>query len=94
MIDISNMDPADVLRKLYNASKPQGLGFLSYKEEIMTLEDAREWLAKFPEGHPPYFDYLNGRIMKVRIHGDTLDPRLYDRDNGAGAAARALGVKE
>ena len=39
-----------------------------------------------------YFDYLQGRVMKVRIQGDELDPRLYDRDNGEGAAEQAIWV--
>ena len=28
--------------------------------------------------------------MKIDLSGDTLDVRLYDRDNGYGAAAAAL----
>ena len=36
------------------------------------------------------FDYLAGRVMKVELGGDTLDPWLYDRDNGRGAALEAL----
>ncbi len=37
-----------------------------------------------------YFDYLNGRVMKVDISKNQLEERFYDRDNGQGAAARAL----
>lgn len=36
------------------------------------------------------FDYLNGRVMKVSLSGDEFDPWGYDRDNGQGAAERAL----
>lgn len=32
-----------------------------------------------------YFDYLNGRVMKIEIGGDELSARTYDRDNGADA---------
>jgi hypothetical protein len=28
--------------------------------------------------------------MKVDLSGDDLDPRLYDRDNGEGAAVNAI----
>lgn len=28
--------------------------------------------------------------MKISLEGDTLEPRAYDRDNGAGAAERAI----
>ena len=37
-----------------------------------------------------YFDYLYGRVLKVWIKGDELDSRLYNRDNGEGAAERAI----
>jgi hypothetical protein len=37
-----------------------------------------------------YFDYVGGRPLKIDITGDELDPRLYDRDQGEGAAAMAI----
>ncbi len=37
-----------------------------------------------------YFDYLFGRVMKVDISGDELQTRWFDRDNGEGAAERAI----
>ena len=83
-IDISGMDKADVLCKLHHASFQQGMGALQ-KDIPLTHEDAGELLKQ-----TTYFDYLRGRIMKVSLKGDTLDPWLYDRDNGEGAAARAL----
>lgn len=36
------------------------------------------------------FDYLKGRVMKVNLSGDTLNEWGYDRDNGTGAAERAI----
>lgn len=87
MIDLSNKDKADVLAKLYNASRPQGLGFLQADDNDMTTEEARELL----DSGQTYFDYLRGRVMKVNLRGDKLDPRRYDRDNGQGAAAAAIG---
>jgi len=36
------------------------------------------------------FDYLKGRVLKVDISGDELETQGYDRDNGQGAAARAI----
>ena len=87
MIDISKRDKAEVLAALYNAAKPQGMGFLHYTPDPMTKEEAVALLAK-----DTYFDYVKGRVMKVDLERDTFDPRLYDRDNGDGAAARALGI--
>ena len=86
-IDISKMDKAEVLAKLYNNSKPQGMGMLHYDSTEMTTEEAGELLKT-----NTYFDYLKGRVMKINLSGAELHTALYDRDNGEGAAARALGV--
>lgn len=87
-IDISGLSKADVLAALYNASKPHGLGFLQATPEDMTPDEAATLLQE-----DTYFDYLKGRIMKVDL-GDGEDkefrPWLYDRDNGSGAALRAI----
>ena len=86
-IDISNIDKAELLAGLFNASKPLGLGFLAKGHNIkMSIDSAREIL-KDSNG---YFDYLQGRVMKVDISGDNLDPYLYDRDNGSGAALQVV----
>lgn len=86
MIDIEGKDKADVLAKLYNASRPLGLGIVQAVGDDMTLEEARRVL----DSDGTYVDYLNGRVMKVDLSGSVLDPRLYDRDNGQGAADRAI----
>ena len=86
-INIKGMDKAEVLIKLYNASKPQGMGFLMPWQNELTKEQAIKLLS---EG--TYFDYLYGRVLKINLSGDTLNTVLYDRDNGPGAAAKALGL--
>lgn len=84
MVDITGLDKAAVLAALYNASKPQGMGFMHYDPKPMTTEEAAKILA---DGSP-YFDYLKGRVMKIDLKSDTaLEERLYDRDNGTGKAA-------
>lgn len=108
MIDISNLDKAAVLAALFNASKQQGMGFLSLDgAKPMTVADAQaeisQGLKRFdalakehdkPEGyyskHAYDFDYLRGRVMKVDISGSEMGEWLFDRDNGSGAAARAI----
>lgn len=100
-IDISKMDKAEVLVKLYNAASPMGMGFLQAKPGDLSIEDARKLLRDekptndlgFARDKATYFDYLHGRPLKIDLSGDKLDPRLYDRDHGDGAAARALGVE-
>ncbi|WP_461521565.1 hypothetical protein [Porticoccus sp.] len=86
MIDLTGKDKGEVLAKLYNASQPLGMGFLHATSEEMTADEARELLKE-----QTYFDYLKGRVMKIDLSGDKLDPQLYDRDNGQGAAASAIG---
>ncbi len=83
-IDIKGLDKAELLAALYNNSKPLGLGFLSADAKPMTKEQAQQ---QYGDGS---YDYLNGRVMKIRISGDTMDPWGYDRDNGEGAAAKAV----
>lgn len=85
MINIKGMNKAEVLAKLFNASKAQGMGFLQQHGAEMTINEATEAI-----GNQTYFDYFRGRVMKVDLSGDELDPFLYDRDNGPGAAQAAL----
>lgn len=85
MIQLTGLNKADVLAALYNASKPLGMGSLHYDPKPMDRAEAEGLL-----NQGSYFDYLKGRVMKVDLSGDTLDPWLYDRDNGEGAAQRAI----
>ena len=81
IINLRGLDRAAVLAALYNASKPQGLGFLNYEPKPMTIGEAKELLSITTD-----FDYLNGRVMKINLSGDTLETRWFDCDNGEGAA--------
>ena len=85
LISLANLNKAEILAALYNASKPLGMGILHFDPKPMTTEQADDLL----KGQT-YFDYLKGRVMKIDLKGDTLNPWLYDRDNGDGAAWRAL----
>lgn len=86
MLNIAGLNKADVLAALYNASRPQGMGFMQYDPAAMTHEEAARLLAA-----GDYFDYLKGRVMKVSLKSDEeFREELYDRDNGDGAAARAI----
>ena len=85
MVNIKGLDKSEVLLALWMRSKMQGISFLGYGGEL-TLDEAKEIVS----GGNLDFDYLNGKIMKVDISGDEFDERLYDRDNGDGAAQRAI----
>lgn len=84
-IDIAGLDKAEVLAALHGASRQQGMGVLQ-PDKPLTVDEARAILDDGAE----YFDYVRGRVMKIALRGDYLDPRLYDRDNGEGAAARVI----
>jgi hypothetical protein len=85
-IDISDLDKAVVLAALFNASRPQGLGFIEYDDNCMTVEQARVIL----DTGQTHFNYLQGRVMKVVLKDSELDPWLFDRDNGEGAALTTI----
>lgn len=87
MIDIKGIDKATLVAALFNNSKPRGLGFFSEKHNSeMTKESAQKYLDK----GQTYFDYLEGRAMKIDVSGNKMDPRQYDRDNGNGVANKVV----
>lgn len=91
MIDIKGKDKATVFMALYNAAEPQGLGYLHYDPRPMTQFEAETILRVEGSKGSLYFDYVLGRVMKVDLTSDEeFDETLYDRDNGEGAAQRAL----
>jgi hypothetical protein len=87
MVDIRGLDKADVLCALYENARTQGMGVLHYLPGPLSREEAQEQLELSPR-----FDYLLGRVLKVDLSGDEFEERLYDRDNGAGAAYAAISM--
>jgi hypothetical protein len=84
-INIKKLDKAKVLAALYNNARPLGAGIIHYRAEDITVEQARELLKKHT-----YFDYIQGRVMKIDLSGDIVDTRLYNRDNGPNAAEKVI----
>ena len=68
-ISIVGLDKAVVLAALYNASRPQGMGFMHYNPTPMTADQAKELL-----NQTTYFDYLQGRVMKLDLSTDEISP--------------------
>lgn len=97
MVNIKGLNKADVLRVLFNNSKIQGFnvtmverGLMPYPKDL-TIEEAQSILDDMDE--EKYFDYLNGKVMKVDISSDiAFDEWGYDRDNGKGSAQKAIDV--
>lgn len=84
-IDITGIDKARLLKALHDNTRAMGMG---------ALHDLKAAIDSVPKPYHPaiglYFDYFHGRPLKVRLDGDTLDVRLYDRDAGVGAGAIAV----
>lgn len=85
-IDIKGIDKAELLAALYSRAQVLGLGALHAKPGDLTPEETAALVIRHTDSRGDrtriYFDYLHGRVMKVDIGGDTLDSRLYNRDNG------------
>lgn len=85
-INIKGLDKKEILRRLYNNSRPIGMGWLQATSEEMTYKEAKKIIKE--EGLE--FDYLKGRVMKIDLIEDSFDPWLYDRDNGEGKAKEII----
>jgi hypothetical protein len=89
LINIKGVSKPKLLAALFNGSRQQGMGALDTSGEVnMSEDEAQEILGKMSPRCD--FDYLRGRVMKIDLSGDDLDPLLYDRDNGKGAAFNAV----
>lgn len=85
MINIKGIDKAVLLQALFNRSFQQDKGALDPTGwASMTLEKAQNIIEA--SGEDLYFDYVNGRVMKVQLGEDEMDSWLYNRDLGQGAA--------
>lgn len=70
-LDIAGIDKAVLLKELHDGTGPAGLGMLNATFGKMSLEEARQIVAKFPRLN---FDYVNGRPSEVRHHGGFVRP--------------------
>lgn len=88
-VDIKGLPKHLVFKALYDNAKTQGMGVLHYVPGPISEEDAKDAIEEYKE-YNLRFDYYKGRVMKVVLKGDAFDPWSYDRDNGQGAAQRAI----
>jgi hypothetical protein len=61
-MNIAGLNKAEILKELYNNSRPLGLAFLHYVPNDMSLEEAENFLKT-----QTYFDYLIGRCHENRF---------------------------
>jgi hypothetical protein len=90
VINIKGLNKADVLLALFNASKSRSNQMTADLMELIDPIDIDRSSGLIEDNPSLYFDYVNGRSLKVDLSGDGLDTWLYDRDNGEGCAAMAL----
>jgi hypothetical protein len=88
----SEEERVTALIALYGAAIPLGMGYLEFRPGPLARIEAASYLAE-----SNYFDYLMGRVMKVKIPkvGGSFDLSFYDRDNGTGTgevALRSVGI--
>jgi len=85
-MDISNLPKPKVLAALFNEAKPLGMGFMHFRpDHVMDETEAAKLLEE-----QTFFDYHEGRLMKVDLSKDELLTSMYNRDNGQGAAEAAI----
>lgn len=87
-VNVGGLNAGDVLAALYNGSKAQGMGFMAFNPKPMTREQAVELLCQGGTSlfggrgdKGVYFDYLQGRVMKLTIpapQGSTKESLLSD----------------
>jgi hypothetical protein len=82
-VSIKGLPKAKVLAALYNGAQAQGMGFMQYDAKPLTEQEAQAIL----DSGQSRFGYLSGRVMKIDISGDDVNPWGYDRDNGQGRVA-------
>ena len=103
---IADLNKADVLAALFNATNPGGMGFLqaSNGPTVMDRAHAEKLLSggqdatgDYPVGFAAlhssriYFDYVYGRCLKTDLSSNTdFDPWGFDRDNGGDGAAQRV----
>ena len=95
-IDISGLNKAEVLKALFQKAKPidpthRELCERDHDMQVMlyqkTNSEIVEMILKDTCGK---VNGIGGRILAVNLSEDTLDPRFYNRQNGANAAEKAI----
>lgn len=67
MIDITYADLRTVIRTAYELSRPQGMGFLHFKDEPLSEQEIDAILASGNPLYPVSMDYVNGRSCKFSV---------------------------
>lgn len=79
-VDISGLDKAGLLFRLWSNAKPA----LYYTQRNIDPPEFGPMKAAL-EATKTYIDYYNGRCIKANLSGNSVNPKMYDRDAGTGA---------
>jgi hypothetical protein len=91
VISITGLDKGAVLAALWNnAALPPAHVFPNPRTRPMTAGEGHSALMVAIAARATGFDYHEGRILKVNLASDEIDPWGYDRDNGNGLAERVI----
>lgn len=69
MIDITNIDLKEFAKKVYDLSRPQGLGFIHFQSGGLNEDEAQQLLdsRKNDSRLALNMDYVNGRACKMMV---------------------------
>ena len=63
--DVTDVDTVELVKKVYELSLPQGMGFLHFNSQPLTDEEAQSLIAEDGEVH---LDYVRGRACKFSTY--------------------------
>lgn len=75
MIDVTNVDKVKLVKKVFDLSVPQGLGFLQASAGSMSDEDAKRFIH---EDGTINMDYVQGRACKFNVINDGVNLVIRD----------------
>ena len=84
-IDITEVDKVKLLEEMWKGVKPAA--FFAMSGTFPPNFDRSKASEAVKNG---YIDYFMGRCIKTDLSGDTINPRLYDRDAGQGTLSKIV----
>lgn len=84
-VDISGLNKVDILREMWESTKPASFFSLGYGVPIPKWDESEARLAV-----SGYIDYFQGRCIKTDLSKDIVDTFGYDRDHEPGALQRIV----
>lgn len=87
-VDVTGLNKKQLLKELWKNSKPAA--FFSMNRFPAPTDCSDNEIEKVLSSEECYADYLCGRLIKTSFKTDKLNPRGYDRDNGAGAMQKVV----